>query len=438
MKKFIKKMLNKPMLFVFLVVLILYAPIALLMPADTSLRAIVTRIGIDSSPEGVEVSAVVFVPTPNTNYTENYKLFSAEAENVALAFQKISRYAGKKISLNLAEMIVVNEEISSGNLAKVIDSLTRSTDILNNAALICTNQSAKDFLNATLNLNSASDLNVEELIHYSQDKVYNTESNIESFYQGYFSPQKISMLGYIELASGTSGITTSGGSSASGSSGGGESSGGSSSSGASESEGQATSSGQGESSGGGEPQKKNTLLNEGRIAVYKDGTLNVVLTPEQLKGLNWLNPRCNESYLTVYNVTDEVFTNATITFKLLRKKLNINVYFVNDIPVFEGNLSLIMEVDQVKQENLDSDIMQPELSIISPELRNKVNMQAKKEFKVAQDLMIENKLDLVHVYDYFKAFHPKKFERFLNSLYDQSNFLEGVIFKLKITPHISL
>lgn len=424
MKKFIKKMLNKPMLFVFLVVLILYAPIALLMPADTSLRAIVTRIGIDGSTEGVEVSAVVFVPTPNTNYTENYKLFSAEAENVALAFQKISRYAGKKIALNLAEMIVVNEEISSGDLAKVIDSLTRSTDILNNAALICTNQSAKDFLNATLSLNSASDLNVEELILYSQDKVYNTESNIESFYQGYFSPQKISILGYIELASGTSGITTSGGSSASGSSGGGESSGASS----------------GESSGGeGSSGKENkTLLNEGRIAVYKDGTLNVVLTPEQLKGLNWLNPRCNESYLTVYNVTDEVFTNATITFKLLRKKLNINVYFVNDIPVFEGNLSLIMEVDQVKQENLDSDIMQPELSVISPELRNKVNMQAKKEFKVAQDLMIENKLDLVHAYDYFKTFHPKKFERFLNSLDDQSNFLESVIFKLKITPHISL
>lgn len=424
MKKFIKKMLNKPMLFVFLVVLILYAPIALLMPADTSLRAIVTRIGIDSSPEGVEVSAVVFVPTPNTNYTENYKLFSAEAENVALAFQKISRYAGKKIALNLAEMIVVNEEISSGDLAKVIDSLTRSTDILNNAALICTNQSAKDFLNATLSLNSASDLNVEELILYSQDKVYNTESNIESFYQGYFSPQKISILGYIELASGTSGITTSGGSSASGSSGGGESSSASS----------------GESSGGegSSGKESKTLLNEGRIAVYKDGTLNVVLTPEQLKGLNWLNPRCNESYLTVYNVTDEVFTNATITFKLLRKKLNINVYFVNDIPVFEGNLSLIMEVDQVKQENLDSDIMQPELSVISPELRNKVNMQAKQEFKVAQDLMIENKLDLVHAYDYFKTFHPKKFERFLNSLDDQSNFLESVIFKLKITPHISL
>ena len=424
MKKFIKKMLNKPMLFVFLVVLILYAPIALLMPADTSLRAIVTRIGIDSSPEGVEVSAVVFVPTPNTNYTENYKLFSAEAENVALAFQKISRYAGKKIALNLAEMIVVNEEISNDDLAKVIDSLTRSTDILNNAALICTNQSAKDFLNATLSLNSASDLNVEELILYSQDKVYNTESNIESFYQGYFSPQKISILGYIELASGTSGITTSGGSSASGSSGGGESSGASSG---------ASSDGEGSSG-----KESKTLLNEGRIAVYKDGTLNVVLTPEQLKGLNWLNPRCNESYLTVYNVTDEVFTNATITFKLLRKKLNINVYFVNNIPVFEGNLSLIMEVDQVKQENLDSDVMQPELSVISPELRNKVNMQAKQEFKVAQDLMIENKLDLVHVYDYFKAFHPKKFERFLNSLYDQSNFLESVIFKLKITPHISL
>ena len=191
MKNFINNLIKKPILIVCIIALIIYTPFALLMPADTTTRAIITRIGIDSSPDGVEVSAVVFVPTPNTNYTENYKLFFADAENIATALQKISNYSGKKIALNLAEMIVVNESISNENLVIILDALSRNTDIRNNTALICTNESAKDFLNSTLSLNSASDLNINKLITFSRDKVYNTESNIESFYQGYFSPQKI-------------------------------------------------------------------------------------------------------------------------------------------------------------------------------------------------------------------------------------------------------
>ena len=421
MKNFIKKLIKKPILIVCIIALIIYTPFALLMPADTTTRAIITRIGIDSSPDGVEVSAVVFVPTPNTNYTENYKLFSADAENIATALQKISNYSGKKIALNLAEMIVVNESISNENLVIILDALSRNTDIRNNTALICTNESAKDFLNSTLSLNSASDLNINELITFSRDKDYNTESNIESFYQGYFSPQKISMLGYVELTDGDVGLTTTGGSSSSGSVGSGGQSAGGEQSGASE-----------------ESAKKTTILNEGRVAVYKDGKLKLILTPQELKGLSWFNAKSNESNLTVYNVTDEIFNNATITFKLLRKKTSINVYFSNRVPVIESNVKLVMDIDQVSQEDMDKDALQSELSKVSPELRDKVNSQAKTEFKIVQDLMVAEKLDLVNAYELFSTYCPREFKSFLNSLDDPSNFLEYVIFKLKVTPHVSL
>ncbi len=421
MKNFIKNLIKKPILIVCIIALIIYTPFALLMPADTTTRAIITRIGIDSSPDGVEVSAVVFVPTPNTNYTENYKLFSADAENIATALQKISNYSGKKIALNLAEMIVVNESISNENLVIILDALSRNTDIRNNTALICTNESAKDFLNSTLSLNSASDLNINELITFSRDKDYNTESNIESFYQGYFSPQKISMLGYVELTDGDVGLTTTGGSSSSGSVGSGGQSAGGEQSGASE-----------------ESAKKTTILNEGRVAVYKDGKLKLVLTPQELKGLSWFNAKSNESNLTVYNVTDEIFNNATITFKLLRKVVNINVYFSNGVPVIESNVKFVMDIDQVSQEDMDKDALQSELSKVSPELRDKVNSQAKAEFKIVQDLMVAEKLDLVNAYELFSTYCPREFKSFLNSLDDPSNFLEYVIFKLKVTPHVSL
>ena len=421
MKNFIKNLIKKPILIVCIIALIIYTPFALLMPADTTTRAIITRIGIDSSPDGVEVSAVVFVPTPNTNYTENYKLFSADAENIATALQKISNYSGKKIALNLAEMIVVNESISNENLVIILDALSRNTDIRNNTALICTNESAKDFLNSTLSLNSASDLNINELITFSRDKDYNTESNIESFYQGYFSPQKISMLGYVELTDGDVGLTTTGGSSSSGSVGSGGQSAGGEQSGASE-----------------ESAKKTTILNEGRVAVYKDGKLKLILTPQELKGLSWFNAKSNESNLTVYNVTDEIFNNATITFKLLRKVVNINVYFSNGVPVIESNVKFVMDIDQVSQEDMDKDALQSELSKVSPELRDKVNSQAKAEFKTVQDLMVAEKLDLVNAYELFSTYCPREFKSFLNSLDDPSNFLEYVIFKLKVTPHVSL
>ena len=97
MKKLINTFIRHPILIVCFIVLVVYTPTALLMPADTSQRAVITRIGIDSAPEGVEVSTIIFVPTPNTSYTENYKLFSAKAENVSLALQKISVYSGKKL-----------------------------------------------------------------------------------------------------------------------------------------------------------------------------------------------------------------------------------------------------------------------------------------------------------------------------------------------------
>lgn len=422
MKKFFKNLIKNPILIIGLFILIFYTPFALLMPADTSLRAIITRIGIDQSPEGIELSTVIFVPTPNTSYTENYKLFTATAPNLAEALQKISNYAGKKIALNLTELIVVNEEISKNNLVLVLDALTRSADIGNNTSLICTNESAKDFLNATLNLNSASDLNIEELITYSKEKIYNTDSNIETFYQGYFSPTKISVLGYVELSEGEQGLSTSGGSSASGSSASGGSAG---------EQG-------GTQSGSEEQQKKTTILNEGRTAVYKNGIIQKVLTTEELKGVNWLNQGLNETYLTVEGVNDDFYDDATITFKLKNKTLNSQFYFVNNVPVFESVLKLVMDVDQVSQPSQNENSLQPELSYVSSKLKQKINEQIKKEFKVAQDFMVAKKLDLVQVYNSFLTYCPAKFKSFLNSLDDPNNYLEKILFKIKVEPYISI
>ena len=416
MKNKILYLIKNPIILIFLAVLIIYGPFALLMPADTSLRAIITRIGIDAVEQGIELSVVTFVPTPNTNYTENYKLISATGQNLSEAFSKISNYTGKKIALNLSELIVVNEEISNKNLASVLDSLSRNTDMGNGTAVICTNDSAKNFLKTTLKLNSASDLNIEELITYSNDKIFNQKSNIESFYQGFFSHNKISFLGYVELTESDQGLTTS-----SDSSGGGNASQGSS-----------------ESSEGGENQNENTTIsNEGRVAVYKDGRLNSILSTDELKGLNWLNGKYNQTYLTIYDVSDKTYQNADITFKIQNKNVSINTYFLNNTPVCDVTIKLILDISEVKSK-VDEKVLQFELSEMSDDIKNKINYQIKVEFKKVLDIMLEKNLDLINAYDMFMTNHESKFNSYLMSLNDKNDYLQNIIYKIKVIPYVSL
>ena len=427
MKKKIKILLERPILLVALFLLVFYTPFALLMPADTSSRAIIIRLGIDYSGEEIEVSAVTFVPTPNTSYVENYKLVNAKAPTVSEGIYAISNYVGKQIVLNLIDFIVVNEEAARQDLSVMLDGLARNDKIDNDTYIICTNGSSKDFLNATLNLNSASDLNIEEIISYSTRKIYSSDSNIESFYQGYFGTSKISSLGYVELNDGEVGLNTEGGSSASE---GGQSMQGGAQGGAQ--------SGVSDKQNQGSESKKTTLLNEGKMAIFKEGKLKLILDKDELRGLNWANPRPNETYLKIYNVKDDVFKDADLTFEVKHKDATHHAYFVGKLPVFEINLKLDLVLDQIEQGGITEEVLHTQLKTVSGDIIQKINNEIKKDFSVAREIMAKNKLDLLQVYSLFSISTPKEFKSFLNSLEDKTDFIDYINFKIKVEAKIAM
>lgn len=422
MKKFIANLIKYPILIIFIINVILFLPRAAFLDSDTSMRAILTKIGVDKVEGGVEVSALTFVPTPNLNYQENYKLINATGATVADAIYKIGYYAGKKAALNLVDTIVVGEEIARDDLLTCLDGLARTKNLSNNTSLICTNDTAKNFLLASLNLNAASDLNIEELVSYSKQNIYINESNLEDFYKGYFYPTKVSSMGYIDLESGDTGLKTK----ENDSSGNAESSSGDSGSPTASSS---------ENSG---EKPKNTIKNEGKVAVFKDGSLKVVLSPTELKGLNWISRNYKRTSVSIKDVNDETFDRANLTFRVSKKRVVNNVYFSGNVPVFESNIHLSLLLDEAHQADADEKMMQSQTVNLSSEIYNKLNEQIKKEFSEGLSVLRENKVDVINSYNTFQNRTGDRFEKFLKSLDDPEDFLNYIIFKIKVDPTIVL
>lgn len=422
MKKFIANLIKYPILIIFIINVILFLPRAAFLDSDTSMRAILTKIGVDKVEGGVEVSALTFVPTPNLNYQENYKLINATGATVADAIYKIGYYAGKKAALNLVDTIVVGEEIARDDLLTCLDGLARTKNLSNNTSLICTNDTAKNFLLASLNLNAASDLNIEELVSYSKQNIYINESNLEDFYKGYFYPTKVSSMGYIDLESGDTGLKTK----ENDSSGNAESSSGDSGSPTASSS---------ENSG---EKPKNTIKNEGKVAVFKDGSLKVVLSPTELKGLNWISRNYKRTSVSIKDVNDETFDGANLTFRVSKKRVVNNVYFSGNVPVFESNIYLSLLLDEAHQSDVNEKMMQSQTVNLSSEIYNKLNEQIKKEFSEGLSVLRENKVDVINSYNTFQNRTGDRFEKFLKSLDDPEDFLNYIIFKIKVDPTIVL
>lgn len=422
MKKFIANLIKYPILIIFIINVVLFLPRAAFLDSDTSMRAILTKIGVDKVEGGVEVSALTFVPTPNLNYQENYKLINATGATIADAIYKIGYYTGKKAALNLVDTIVVGEEIARDDLLTCLDGLARTKNLSNNTSLICTNDTAKNFLLASLNLNAASDLNIEELVSYSKQNIYINESNLEDFYKGYFYPTKVSSMGYIDLESGDTGLKTK----ENDSSGNAESSSGDSGSPTASSS---------ENSG---EKPKNTIKNEGKVAVFKDGSLKVVLSPTELKGLNWISRNYKRTSVSIKDVNDETFDRANLTFRVSKKRVVNNVYFSGNVPVFESNIHLSLLLDEAHQADADEKMMQSQTVNLSPEIYNKLNEQIKKEFSEGLSVLRENKVDVINSYNMFQNRTGDRFGKFLKSLDDPEDFLNYIIFKIKVDPTIVL
>ena len=441
MKKIVTSIKRTPMLLALVLIALWFFPSAIVAPSESAVNAIVTAVGLDKNEQDYEVTLMTFLSHPNQSYSEQYEVISCSAPSISEAFTNASLQIGKNISLFHTHTAIVSERLLEEDIASALDYLGRVASLPQSCVLISTNVTSKQFLEFVQELDKESDINLEELLFYTSNYVLWKYTTINSFYEGYYSPVKASILGHLTITQGdVNGIPIKNtenvvglGSSSGGSSGGSESS---KSSGSQQSESPNQTNGAQQS--GGESQSSSSsnqlqIVNDGSCLLIKNGKMQAHMTKEQLRGLNWLNSSTSGAVITLENVSDENFDEARLIYKVQREQVLDKVEFENGVPVYTANIKLfisLMEANGSKEELTES----REVAYISDEVRELIEKQVKTEINSSLEFLSTQNCDTLDMYEKFYENCRAQTKNFLQTHSLQpEEFLKNVVFKVIVS-----
>ncbi len=412
MNRLLNWLKRTPILIPFLLVLFLYAPASLLLPPEVDRNAIVTSVGIDKEEEGYSLSFLRYIPQANSNYAEKLEVVTTTGKNVSQNLEKASVIMGKNINLNHTESIILGNSVLEEDISIILDFFVRAPIVLNGCLVCASNVSAKETIESINSLNDGSGMKLEDIIRYAEINYYGRETTLETFFGGYYSPTKTSLISLIEVKKDdTDGIVAS-----------------PSSSGGSEQEsGGESSSGQ----SGQKEQKKKSVSNLGKLVLMKQGKMQTVLTREDIAGLNFVKSNSGKVTLTIPEHDLGNGKLADIIYEVVENKTITSVDFLNNIPVVnfrvEMKLDLFEIVDKIEDEK--QSIKQYD---VDEEITEEIEKVVKEEFAKAVKILRETKTDVFGLYEIMQKADKKAFERFLSSLSDKNDFMSHVVFAVSV------
>ncbi len=445
MKKIIKRIKNNPMLIVFFVILLLFAPAALFAPGESMDRAVVTAIGIDKQDDEYIISLLTFIPTPNQTYLETNSVVNGKGDNMAEALYNAELTLGRKLGLSHVKTAVVNEELLKEDISKDLSYLSHISALSENTVFICTNDKAQDFLNSAQSLEKDIGLKLEDLVDFNVTNIYVTDTTLEAFFKGYYSNTRSAIIGFLSLEENCGQVgcaqdkddggesTDENGEAEGETEGGKDGVGGASETGYSSST--PSSGGSGSSSGGqsGGTEEKGTgekrILNLGEVILLKDGRKVAKLSTKQLQGINITNDRAIGRSITVAGVSNEFYNDATLTYVIRNKRVTTKTKFNNGIPIYSADIVLGLELVEGK-ENGRSIKSNTEISEIPHDVYLKIEEQIRQDYSDTLRLIRDHKTDVIGVMEKFERENKKNFRKFLDSLDDPDDYLNFIIFEL--------
>ena len=302
----------------------------------------------------------------------------------------------QNISLFHTHTAVLTQNMLQEDVVSSLDYLVRVASLPQSCILLATNTNVKDFMEYIKNLNTESDINLEELSFYNSNYINWNNTTINAFLDGYYSPVKCSLMSYFPLrASDIDGIpieesmeipeieqTAENGSASQSSSG---------------TENDQQSGGGGSNS---EEQNKIELVNDGSVLIIKNGKQGREISREVLRGINWFNTKTTGAVLTLEDINDENFENARLVYRVNKKQIKDFVEYENGRPVYNMSLKLFVTLTEVNGDKEDL-MKKHEPSYISDKVQEKVEELVKSQIRDALDILIEQKADVLGIYDKF-------------------------------------
>lgn len=401
MKKKFKYFITHPMLFVFVIILIFFTPLALFSPGENKNRGIVIAIGIDKQEE-YEVSLLTFIPTVNQTYKEQTSIITGNGDSLAKALYNAQISMGRKIGLAHAKTTVVSESMLEEDVASSIDYLSRVASLPENTVFISTDKSAKELLESSENLVNKTGLKLEQVINYNAKNLYITDTSLEAFYKGYYGITNSSLMGFLKTKTED----------------------------ASKENSQSSSAGSESSQSENQSKSMTEVENDGQAILLKNGKKVENLTVDQLNGINMLNQKSKNQIIKIYDV-EKSGENVNLVYRIVNKKILTNTSFENGYPLYVCQLILNMDLAEIEGEHQSLKIP-TEFSEITEDVSTKLVSEIKKQFTNSLNLLRENKTDVIGINKSFYKNNRKDYENFIKEHGGEDEFLNQVIFKLNI------
>ena len=359
---------RKLIVWIFLIILIITIP-EITKPAMSKTEAIITMMSIDKIDDKIKISTAVI--TPSTEKTTNYEVYSGVGTTVGEAVENVSLSLGKSMGFAQCEIMAFGENLSLDGIMSSLDFMTRTRRVGRNAILINFSGDVEEFQQAVVNLNIEKSIPLEDVINFDKRYIPSADSNIHSFYKGYFSEISIGIMPKIQLLKEETDNSIE---VESGSTGGGNAN---------------------QPGSGTAGQNKQYILNNGTVSVFKSGKKHLELTPEQMQKLNLISNVEQEGTLKVENVNDNLYKNSNVVLNIHDKKLSFNPHFKGNKPIYNIEIELAVLVEEVDEENPNKSFLKRNKDFLTDGLIENTKKTVKEKTMEIIEFCKINQVDLI-------------------------------------------
>lgn len=422
--KRIRGLMAVPMLLIFVIICFMFLPKAINMRSAVFRSAIVVAFGIDidESDDQYVINAAVNVSSTAESLSENTKLISAKGKSVSGAISNLGTQFGRPIRFGHTRYVLIGANLAKTNIAKALDGIIRTNKMRDTVQLILCNASVADMLNVGIEIKNKTGIKMSEIISYQSEYSTTTmDSNVDTFYKGYFSSAGISKLNCISLTDDvTQGITPD---AALGEIGGQEDtsqSAGGSSAGAKENE------------NSGEKTKKYVSI-KGEIGIFKNGVLQSIVPKEVAEGSHWISTNYFPQSIDV-SVDNEFLDNALVHFFVLDKFTSKEVFFFKNMPMLSVKISLTLAIDEIL--NANSEITPLSADVVDQDVKCAIGREVRRQTGLANLYGKNTGLDILELNEIFFLNKHKEYTNYINSGKSPEQFIQDVQISLEVRVEV--
>ena len=168
---------------------------------DIEKTAIITALAVDIEDGEYSVNAQIALPSTSDNNNHNLKAqISGKGYTVGAAIKNLGDLSGWYPKMDFCNLIILGKEVAESGAIEVLDYFSKTLRIQDSAALVQSENAAKDILSVSTPLDNLSAFALQKVVlknvGFNRDVA---DSNVKNFVEGYFSDSASSLMPLVKI-----------------------------------------------------------------------------------------------------------------------------------------------------------------------------------------------------------------------------------------------